>query len=71
MVFVTRGNYAGCRVVDKLVPCVTYSMVAPCVVVILTLQVSFGIVYRYHVAKYVCSAYIFLRVFAFLYYYRT
>ena len=46
-------------------------MVAPCVVVILTLQVSFGIVYRYYVAKYVCSAYIFLRVFAFLYYYRT
>ena len=46
-------------------------MVTPCVVVILTLQVSVGIVYRYYVSKYVCSAYIFLRVFAFLYYYRT
>ena len=71
MAFVTRGNYSCSRVVDQLVPCVSYSMVAPCVVVILTLQVSFGIVYRYYVAKYVCSAYIFLRVFAFLYCYRT
>ena len=71
MAFVTRGNYSCSRVVDQLVPCVSYSMVAPCVVVILTLQVSFGIVYRYYVAKYVCSAYIFLRVFVLLYYYRA